>query len=89
MASLEQSAIDELVAEAAILLERRRLATDAKIKINEMCKAVIGYINIEQMDTLSSIGIVISDINNFITPDSIYYPSFTNLKLSYQLIKVQ
>lgn len=73
------------MAETAILLERKRLATDAKIKINEMYKAVVGYINIEQMDALHSISIVISDIDNFITPDSIYYPSFMDLKLSCQV----
>lgn len=81
---LEQDAIDKLLKLNAELEAKKIIADSAKEKIREMYINTCGYRCFEDMDTLTSIGLVIKDIAELIHRDSIYFPSFMMLKQSYE-----
>ena len=81
---LQQNAVDDLVQVAMELQKKQLIADTAKDKIREMYLDTCGYKCFEDMDTMSSIRIVIQDIAQFIAEDSQYLPSFLMLKQSYE-----
>ena len=82
---LEQDAIDKLLKLNAELEAKKATADNAKEKIREMYIDACGYKCFEDMDTLTSIGLVVKDITELIHRNSIYFPSFMMLKQSYEL----
>lgn len=81
---LEQSNIDELVQLQLELDRKKTVALTAKEKIGEMFISVLGYPSFEGLDTLDSIGRVITEIATEIKYDNKYMPSFLMLKQSYE-----
>lgn len=81
---LEQDEINKLIFIAEELQAKQSLANSAKDKVREMYLNTCSYHCTEDMDSLQSIGLVIDDISRLIQPDSIYFPSYNLLKLSYE-----
>lgn len=80
---LDQSEIDKLQYELAILDEKVEKSKTAKEKIRKMYTELIRHNCPNNMDNLDEIGVVINDINMKINNSSKYYDSFSNLKYSY------
>ena len=77
--ALDQNEVNNLIK----LKEKIELAKTAREKVFEMYKAVIGIPCLEELKTLPSISMTINEISRLITEDSIYYPSFMKLQVSY------
>lgn len=80
---LDQSEIDKLQYELAILDQKVEKSKTAKDKIRKMYFDTIKHNCPNNMETLDEIGIVINDINMKIGNASKYYESFNTLKNSY------